>query len=148
MKSTCLGLLFSLFAHISFSQDAGHPAFKVVPLGVKGGADESNLSAYLVAANGTEDYICLDAGTLHAGIQKAIESGIFHKSVEAVLRQDIKAYFISHAHLDHVSGMIINSPEDSSKNIYGLPFCLDILRDKYFTWKSWANFTNEGDTPH
>jgi 3',5'-cyclic-nucleotide phosphodiesterase len=43
--------------------------------------------------------------------------------------------------------MIINSPEDSSKNIYGLPFCLDIIKDKYFSWKSWANFADEGEAP-
>ncbi len=40
------------------------PAFTVVPLGVKGGLDESNLSSYLVAAGGTDEYIALDAGTL------------------------------------------------------------------------------------
>lgn len=147
MKSIWLVLPCFLTIHLSFSQHATQPAFKVVPLGVKGGVDESNLSAYLVAANGTDNYICLDAGTLHAGIQKAIQSGVFHQTAEAVLRQNIKAYFISHAHLDHVAGMIINSPEDSTKNIYGLPFCLDILKEKYFTWKNWANFTNEGDTP-
>jgi cAMP phosphodiesterase len=147
MKLICLVLLYFLSLTLAYSQESAQSVFKLVPLGVKGGVDESNLSAYLVAANGTDDYICLDAGTIHAGIQKAIESGVFHQSAEAVLRQDIKAYFISHAHLDHVAGMIINSPDDSSKNIYGLPFCLDILKDKYFTWKNWANFTNEGDTP-
>jgi len=41
------------------------PAFSVIPLGVRGGLDESNLSAYLVAAKGSEDYISLDAGPLH-----------------------------------------------------------------------------------
>src|SRR5882724_7879828 len=147
MKPLMLSLLISFITPLAFSQVANHHAFKIVPLGVKGGVDESNLSAYLLAANGTDDYICLDAGTLHAGILKAIGYGVFHKSAEVVLRQNIKAYFISHAHLDHVAGMIINSPEDSSKNIYGLPFCLDILKDKYFTWRNWANFTNEGDTP-
>ncbi|MDQ6815001.1 MAG: 3',5'-cyclic-nucleotide phosphodiesterase, partial [Bacteroidota bacterium] len=33
------------------------------------------------------------------------------------------------------------------KNIYGTPFCLDIIKDKYFNWKNWANFANEGDKP-
>jgi 3',5'-cyclic-nucleotide phosphodiesterase len=64
-----------------------------------------------------------------------------------VLRKNIKGYLISHPHLDHLAGMIINSPDDSAKNIYGLDFCLDVLKDKYFTWKSWANFANEGDQP-
>jgi len=122
-------------------------AFTVVPLGVKGGLDESNLSSYLVAARGTTDYIALDAGTLYAGIRKAIELGALPAPVSRVLRQDIKAYFISHPHLDHVAGLIINSPDDSAKNIYGSSFCLDVLKDKYFSWRSWANFGDEGEQP-
>lgn len=122
-------------------------AFTVVPLGVKGGLDESNLSSYLVAAAGTGDYIALDAGTLYAGIRKAVEGGVFPPPVSEVLRNRIKAYFISHPHLDHVAGLIINSPDDSSKNIYGLPSCLDVLKDKYFSWKSWANFGDQGEKP-
>ncbi|KAA2241385.1 3',5'-cyclic-nucleotide phosphodiesterase [Chitinophaga agrisoli] len=121
--------------------------FKVVPLGVKGGIDESDLSAYLAAPAGSDDYICLDAGTLHAGIQKAIDRGTFHQPAGAFLKQHVKAYFISHPHLDHVAGLIINSPEDTAKNIYGLPFCLDVILDKYFSWQSWANFGDEGETP-
>jgi cAMP phosphodiesterase len=122
-------------------------AFTVIPLGVKGGLDESNLSSYLVAASGTTDYIALDAGTLYAGIRVAIAQGSLPAPVSRVLRQDIKAYFISHPHLDHVAGLIINSPDDSNKTIYGLPSCLTVLQDNYFTWKSWANFGDEGDKP-
>lgn len=126
---------------------AQRPSFTVVPLGVKGGLDESNLSSYMVAAAGSNDYICLDAGTLYSGIRKAVDSGVFSTSVSAVLRSSIKGYFISHPHLDHVAGLIINSPEDSNKNIYGLPSCLNVLRDKYFTWQSWANFGDDGEKP-
>src|SRR5690348_2354263 len=123
------------------------PAFTVIPLGVRGGLDESNLSAYLVGAAGSREYICLDAGTLYAGIKKAVDNGLFHQPVGAVLRGNIKGYFISHPHLDHVAGLIINSPDDSAKNIYGLPACLATLQDKYFSWKSWANFGDEGEKP-
>ena len=41
----------------------------------------------------------------------------------------------------------MNSPDDSKKNIYAVPSVIEVLRDKYFTWKAWANFTNEGDLP-
>jgi 3',5'-cyclic-nucleotide phosphodiesterase len=122
-------------------------SFTVIPLGVKGGLDESNLSSYLVAQTGTPHYIALDAGTLYSGIQKAIEQGVLPGPGSMVLQQYITAYFISHPHLDHVAGLILNSPDDSTKDIYGLPFCLDVLQDKYFSWKSWANFGDEGEKP-
>jgi len=138
-------LIFVLYA-ISVSAQT-KPVFKVVPLGVYGGSDESNLSAYMLAPVGSDAYVCLDAGTLHAGIEKAVASKVFSVSADTVLKRYIKGYFISHPHLDHLAGMIINSPEDGPKKIYGLPYTLNVLRDNYFTWKSWANFGSEGDKP-
>lgn len=129
------------------AQQIFKPSFKVIPLGVKGGSDESNLSSYMLAAANSNDYICLDAGTLHYGIQKAINAGIFHGSITTVLKNNIKGYFISHPHLDHVAGLIINSPDDSIKSIYALPFCTEVLKEKYFSWKSWANFADDGEKP-
>lgn len=138
-------LCFALLPGLGFSQQT--KSFKIVPLGIKGGIDESNLSAYMVAAAGTNDYICLDAGTLHYGIEKAVSNKVFNVPVEQVLKQYIKGYFISHAHLDHVSGLIINSPDDSAKIIYGLASTLQIIKTHYFTWESWANFADEGEAP-
>src|SRR5450432_2637660 len=112
--------LFLLVTAGLVAQKIKPTAFRVVPLGVKGGIDESNLSAYLVAPAGTNDYICLDAGTIHAGIEKAVADSAFTISADRVLKEYIKGYFISHAHLDHVSGMIITSPDDSSKTVYAL----------------------------
>jgi len=120
-------------------------AFKVVPLGVRGGIDESNLSAYMVAPKGTTNYVCFDAGTLHAGIEKAIANKSFNQSNSStVLRQYIKGYFISHAHLDHVAGLIINSPDDSMKTIYALPSTMVMLENYYFNGEAWANFGDSG----
>lgn len=141
-----LFLLFTLSVKV-FSQQKKSSTFKIVPLGVKGGSDESNLSSYMLAPASSNNYICLDAGTLHYGIERAVKAGIFKTTISTVLRDYIKGYLISHAHLDHIAGLILNSPDDTVKNIYGLPYCLDILKDKYFTWKSWANFANEGDKP-
>jgi 3',5'-cyclic-nucleotide phosphodiesterase len=125
----------------------GNKSFKIVSLGVRGGIDESNLSAYMIAVTGTNNYICLDAGTLHYGIEKAVSNKVFNIPAEQVLRQYIKGYFISHAHLDHVAGLIINSPDDTAKIIYGLSSCLETIKTHYFTWESWANFTDEGEAP-
>lgn len=139
-----LGTLGACFSHA----DASASGFKVIPLGVKGGSNEANLSAYLVSAQGSDNYICLDAGTIYAGLLKAMGNQLFaEKNVEAIQRNNIKAYFISHAHLDHAAGLVLNSPSDSAKTIYGFPFVLDVLRTNYFSWRSWVNFANEGEVP-
>ncbi|WP_443937611.1 MBL fold metallo-hydrolase [Pedobacter sp. MW01-1-1] len=144
-KFSCILLAFLCINFVpSLAQK---PAFKIIPLGVKGGDDESNLSSYLVAANGSEQYIALDAGTIHAGLKKAIDRKLFHGTPESVERKYIKGYLISHAHLDHLAGLIINSPADTNKNIYALPSVIKILKEKYFTWDAWANFANEGEKP-
>jgi len=139
-------ILLSVYTSNSWGQEIG-TAFTIIPLGVKGGDDESNLSSYMIAPKGSENYVCLDAGTINAGIQKAIEYKSLRGISEEIQRKQIKGYLISHAHLDHVAGLIINSPADTSKNIYGIPSVLNILRDKYFTWDAWANFANEGEKP-
>jgi len=142
---------FSIFIFVIFSLSAkaqnSNSSFKIVPLGVKGGIDESNLSAYMIAPQGSNSYVCLDAGTLHYGIEKAVENNVFNASAEQVLRRYIKGYLISHSHLDHLAGLIINSPEDTAKNIYALADCIETFKTRYFTWKSWANFADEGETP-
>lgn len=131
---------------ISHSQ-VNSNTFKVIPLGVKGGSDESNLSSYMIAATGTDAYVCLDAGTLHTGIEKAIANKLFRKSAADVLRQNIKGYLISHGHLDHLAGLVLNSPDDTMKNIYGMNYVINVLKDKYFSWQSWANFADDGEKP-
>lgn len=141
MKSVLIAC--TLFCQLAYAQTS----FKVIPLGVKGGTDESNLSSYMIAPQGSEEYVCLDAGTVHYGIEKAVQAKLLHGTAAEVLKQQIKGFLISHGHLDHLAGMIINSPDDSTKNIYGLDYCIDILKDKYFSWKSWANFANEGEKP-
>ncbi|MEZ2336153.1 MBL fold metallo-hydrolase [Mucilaginibacter sp. RCC_168] len=146
-KQALLILTYILLPFVILAQPKSKPAFRLVPLGVLGGIDESNLSAYMLAATGTDQYICLDAGTLHAGIQRAVVNKTFRVSGEQVLRQYIKGYFISHAHLDHIAGLIINSPEDSSKNIYGLQSTIETIKTHYFTWANWANFADQGETP-
>ncbi|WP_426580854.1 MBL fold metallo-hydrolase [Mucilaginibacter sp. R-33] len=140
-------LYIFLFPVILVAQTPKTSTFRLVPLGVLGGIDESNLSAYMLAPKGSNNYICLDAGTIHYGIEKAVTCKSFNVPGNAVLRQYIKGYFISHPHLDHIAGLIINSPEDSTKNIYALNGCIETIKTHYFTWKSWANFADQGETP-
>jgi cAMP phosphodiesterase len=145
MKVYKLMVFILLITAACFAQPK--PTFKVIPLGVLGGSDESNLSAYMVAPVGSDAYICMDAGTIHVGIAKALANKVFTVPADTVLKRYIKGYCISHPHLDHVAGLIINSPDDAPKAVYGLQYTLDVLRDNYFTWKSWANFGSEGDKP-
>ncbi|MEP6681987.1 MAG: 3',5'-cyclic-nucleotide phosphodiesterase [Parafilimonas sp.] len=140
-------LLIIVFYSDCLIAQTQHNSFKVIPLGVYGGLDESNLSSYMIAPANSDDYVCFDAGTLHDGIEKAIQQKNLIGNVSHVLKNNIKGYLISHPHLDHVAGLIINSPDDFSKNIYALPFCINTLEEKYFTWESWANFADEGEKP-
>jgi len=142
-----LGALL-LFRGLDVIAQNSSTGFTVIPLGVKGGLDEANLSSYMVAAKGSSNYICLDAGTINAGLQKAVANKLFtEQSAEEIQKNKIKAYLISHAHLDHVAGLILNSPNDSPKNIYGFSSVIEIMKNNYFTAKSWANFGSEGDKP-
>jgi cAMP phosphodiesterase len=101
----------------------------------------------MLAAEGTEDYICLDAGTVYYGINKAVDSGLFNKDALFVLKNNIKGYLVSHPHFDYVAGLIINSPADTSKNIYGVASYLNVLQKDYFIWESWVNFNDAGEKP-
>jgi cAMP phosphodiesterase len=119
----------------------------VVPLGVKGGLAEGNLSAYLVAAAGTNAYVALDAGSLRPGVEKAIANGAFTVPAQQVLTRYIKGYCLSHAHLDHVAGLLLNAPDDTPKPIYGLAACLATVQQDYFNWQAWPNFASSGRAP-
>ena len=139
---------FIFISSIGLSAQSISSGFTIIPLGVKGGLDEANLSSYMVAAKGSSNYICLDAGTINTGLQKAVNNKLFtESSAEEVQKNKIKAYFISHAHLDHVAGLILNSPNDIPKNIYGFSSVIEIMKNNYFTAKSWANFGSEGNKP-
>ena len=146
-----VAILLMVAAHVagqSNNASISTNGFKVIPLGVKGGLDESNLSAYLVAAGGSDQFICLDAGTIYKGLELAAAKKIFKPSNPSVIQQNnINSYFISHAHLDHTAGLIMNSPNDNAKNLYGLASVLDVFKKNYFTWSAWANFGNEGEAP-
>lgn len=121
--------------------------FKVVPLGVNGGTTDGNLSAYMLAPVGSDAYVCLDAGTVSNGIEIAVRKRVFNANTETVLKKYIKGYLISHPHLDHISGMIINSVDDTVKHVYGMEHCIAVMKSHYFNWQSWPNLTSEGNAP-
>ncbi len=147
---TILLLHFGIFICNLGNTQSIQKGFTIIPLGVKGGLDESNLSAYLVKANGADQFICLDAGTIYAGLEKVAISNYFTplKDATEIQKKYIHSYFISHGHLDHTAGLVMNSPGDSfKKNIYAIPSVIDVLKSSQFSSKSWSNFANEGDKP-
>lgn len=142
MKKITLSL-FAFLVHIACQAQN----FDLIPLGIYGGEEEDNLSAYLVGGPKDNTFLCLDAGTINTGIRKAIQLKSLDGSTETVLKDQIKGYFISHGHLDHLSGLIINSPADSKKDIFGIAPVLQILQNHYFITDTWINFADQGQKP-
>jgi 3',5'-cyclic-nucleotide phosphodiesterase len=141
---------------------AAHPAiaadgFDLVVLGARGGIEDGNLSASLIHPHGDDRAVTCDAGTLVNGLRVAEEKGAFagvtvpadadQSRAGYVLTAKIKGYLISHAHLDHVAGLVIASPDDGKKPIYALPSVAADLVDTYFNWKAWPNFSDRGKAP-
>lgn len=131
--------------------------FDVVALGALGGIQDGNLSAFLIRPHNDDNAVTCDAGALVNGLRVAEEKGAFaHITVPAdvalsrvgyVLTHKIKGYLVSHAHLDHVAGLVIASPDDSKKPIYALPSVGTALVETYFNWRAWPNFTDRGKEP-
>ncbi len=131
-------------------------AFDLVVLGCTGGPKENHLSAYLLCAQGRKEWITLDAGVLLGALEKAFEKGAFKEELFSdptltplgeFFLHHIKAYLISHAHIDHIAGLIANSTADISKPIFGIDSTIDHLRDCIFNGHIWPNYGNEGVEP-
>jgi 3',5'-cyclic-nucleotide phosphodiesterase len=132
--------------------------FDVIALGARGGIEDGNLSAWLIKPHDDDRYVACDAGSLVNGLRVADEKGAFdavqlpldspYDRIGFVLTSKIKGYLISHAHLDHVAGLIAASPDDSPKPIYALPSVTDRLSRNYFNWEAWPNFSFEGTKPY
>jgi 3',5'-cyclic-nucleotide phosphodiesterase len=149
-KFTLILAMFSVFGH------AGD-GFDVIALGVWGGIKDGNLSAYMIQPHGDNNSVTCDAGTLINGIDVAVEKGSFNNIQLAknttyalqgtILRDHIKGYLVSHAHMDHIAGLIIASPDDTKKPIYAFAPILDTIQNSYFNWSAWPNFGNSGKAP-
>lgn len=131
--------------------------FRIIVLGCTGGPREANLSGYLLyPISDPDQLIALDAGTLLNGIDIAYAKGSFDDfsfqydfltPVGEILQKKLKAYLITHAHLDHISGLVINSQADLHKPLIGLDSTIDDLRDHIFNWRIWPNCGSEGEQP-
>lgn len=140
-----------------FGHEVGPEKFTSIALGTAGGVFDDNLTSFLLAPARSSDFIALDAGVLLTGIRRAVEMGSFgdlRVSSESdltpegwVLQNWVKGYFITHPHLDHVSGMVVASTDDVEKPVLGLASTIDAIRDYLFNWRIWPNFGDEGEGP-
>ncbi len=131
-------------------------AFELIVLGCSGGPFDRNLSGYLLSRRNDLACVALDAGSLLSGLEMAEASHhldsfpIFdskYKPPIELMRHHLKAYLISHAHLDHIAGLVINSQIDTPKTIAGIDPTIDNLRDHIFNGRIWPNYGDEGIEP-
>ncbi|MBE1723595.1 MBL fold metallo-hydrolase [Bombella apis] len=135
-----------------------NPVFEIVALGVRSGVADGNLSSYLIRPLGTNEAVICDAGTLGHGLKRAEARGVLNDipimpdsalgRAGHVLKQTVRAYLISHTHLDHVAGLVLSSPEDTAKPIYALPQTNAILSDHLFNGRVWGAMGDRGPEPH
>lgn len=152
---TSLCVAASLAIHPALARAAD--GLDIVVLGGLGGIQDGNLSAYLIHPHGDQRAVTCDVGTLVNGLRVADEKGAFNdvkvpadsglSRVGYVLTSNVKGYLVSHAHLDHVAGLLIASPDDSKKPIYALASVNTALVDTYFNWQAWPNFSDRGKPP-
>lgn len=150
MKKIASAIVVAL---LSFT--ASGKSFDLVTLGSKGGIQDGNLTAFLIKDSQEQHYVTLDAGTLVNGLIAANKKKAFKQiniakdseltNVGYILKNQIKGYLISHPHLDHISGLIIASPDDVKKPIYGLKQTNDSIAKTYFNWSAWPNFSDRGE---
>ena len=155
MKKLALVIL-ALSVSVLADARAGE-GFDVVTLGARGGIQDGNLSAFLISPRGDPRGVTCDVGSLVNGLRVADEKGAFdaievpqdsaYTRVGYMLVDTIKGYLVSHAHLDHIAGLIAASPDDSKKPIYALPSVNSDIEQTYFNWDAWPNFGDRGKEP-
>ncbi|KAL1963626.1 hypothetical protein VTN77DRAFT_7947 [Rasamsonia byssochlamydoides] len=151
------------------------PAFQVIVLGPTGGPREDNVTGLLVRSTSTEwskcSVVAVDAGTLVAGIIRTLEQYITgtedgkalmkegpfvgldlpHATAQAnaayVFREIIGAVLITHPHLDHLSGLAINTPMleagSGPKTVAALPSVISAIKNHMFNDVIWPNLSDE-----
>lgn len=90
------------------------PTFHLVVVGSGGGPYETNLSSYLFKPCDTswkDGIIALEAGSGMGTLQQLLNSdtALFDKMTAHQIYSFIHCFIISHAHLDHVNGLILSA---------------------------------------
>lgn len=85
------------------------PSFRLLTLGAYGGSQDGNLTAFALRLADRDRYrVLLDAGSLAPGIDRHLGGKGFQATKDFFL--DLEALFLTHAHLDHLTGFVTFSP--------------------------------------
>ncbi|KAJ5167295.1 uncharacterized protein N7482_006076 [Penicillium canariense] len=154
---------------------AEKPAFQVIVLGPNGGPREDRVTGLLVRSTSMNwsagSVVAVDAGTLLAGIIRLLkrflpdskdDNGVMtegpfkglelpFETAEAnaahFFREIIGAVLITHPHLDHISGLAINTPileaGSGPKPVAALPSVLSAIKNHLFNDIIWPNLSDE-----
>jgi len=108
--------------------------------------DESNLSAYMVAPAGQEIMYAW-IRTLYAGIQKAVDKGVFSGSTTQILRNRVKV--ISSPTLTWIMWQADHQfTGRHGQDIYGMSYTSRSWKKNIFTWSAWANLPTREKNPY
>ncbi|KAM3499322.1 hypothetical protein MY10362_007411 [Beauveria mimosiformis] len=157
--------------------DQASPSLQVIILGSGGGPQESNVTAFLVRSLEQDwrkgSLVAVDAGVHLSAITRLIEeatpspvpsppfaltSGPFaglrlpHSTASAnaahVARALVDTYLITHPHLDHISGFVINTaglPGTRPKKLAALPSTIQAFKTHIFNNVIWPNLSDENN---
>ncbi|KAH7170186.1 cAMP phosphodiesterases class-II-domain-containing protein [Dactylonectria macrodidyma] len=162
----------------AMSDDEMKPALQVIVLGSGGGPQESNITAFLVRSVEQDwrrgSVIAVDAGVHLSSITRLIEaampsetpselpfaltSGPFaglplpyttaSANAAHITRTLVDTYLITHPHLDHISGFVVNTaglPGTRPKKVAALPSTIQALKTHIFNNVIWPNLSDENN---
>ncbi|KAH8738128.1 cAMP phosphodiesterases class-II-domain-containing protein [Ilyonectria robusta] len=157
--------------------DEMKPALQVIVLGSGGGPQESNTTAFLVRSVEQDwrrgSVIAVDAGVHLSSITRLIEAAMPSETPEPpftlatgpfaglplpfttasanaahITRSLVDTYLITHPHLDHISGFVVNTaglPGTRPKKVAALPSTIQALKTHIFNNVIWPNLSDENN---
>ncbi|KAH9925264.1 cyclic-AMP phosphodiesterase [Fomitopsis serialis] len=140
------------------------PSFELIALGCGGGPSEHNLSSYLLKphdAHWSEGVLALEAGSGIGALGKLLndEPELFasgqvkngHSSRTAgEVYSWIKCFSVSHAHLDHISGLALTaSTLKGKRTVFGARRCLQNIENLFSgqLWPRLASWKEDDNVP-
>ncbi|KAK7428617.1 3',5'-cyclic-nucleotide phosphodiesterase pde1 [Neonectria magnoliae] len=158
-------------------EDDVKPALQVIVLGSGGGPLESNTTAFLVRSIAQDwhrgSVVAVDAGVHLSAIHRIIEASMPAKIPEQpftltsgpfaglslphtsafdnaihVTNSIVDTYLITHPHLDHISGFVVNTAGLTGarpKKIAALPSTIQALKTHIFNNVIWPNLSDENN---